>query len=248
VNTHRRICATVLALCCAGAWHAVHCHTLLDADTAHASLIAIAGYQRDANAAESQEARAQAWFDLGSKVQAVVDLMNQDLAAHGAVDPLAQLLAKRLAAQEIRVVYSEPRGRYRYDQDAFAQYLKLAPNGPHRAEARFQILSGTFYATLAPDPAQLDAADRTSVVRAAIEEESFVKEFPRHPRAREVRFFLGVDCYRLSRNTPEHNQAAKYRRCARRALGEFVELYPDSMEARGAATLLENLSDTREQR
>jgi hypothetical protein len=226
----------------------VHCHTLLDADTAHASLIAIAGYQRDANAAVSQEARAQAWFDLGSKVQAVVDLMNQDLAAHGAVDPLAQLLAKRLAAQEIRVVYSEPRGRYRYDQDAFAQYLKLAPNGPHRAEARFQILSGTFYATLAPDPAQLDAADRTSVVRAAIEEESFVKEFPRHPRAREVRFFLGVDCYRLSRNTPEHNQAAKYRRCARRALGEFVELYPDSMEARGAATLLENLSDTREQR
>jgi outer membrane lipoprotein YfiO len=248
VKMRRAIRAVLLALCCTGVQHAAHCHTLLDAETAHAALIAIAGYQKEAGTATSPEARAQAWFDLGSRVQTVVDLMNQDIASHGAVDPLAQLVAKRLAAQEIRVVYSESRGRYRYDQDAFRQYLKLAPNGPHRGDARFHILSGAFYATIASDPAQLDAADKASVASAVVEEESFLKEFPRHSHAKDVRFFLGVDCYRLSRNSTERDQATKYSHCARRALEQFVELYPESMEARGASTLLENLSDTLDKR
>ena len=142
------VCAAVALCALMNQSSEVRSHTLLDPEIAHAMLVEIAGYRNSASSEPIQEARASTLFKLGGRVQALVDLLNQDLFFHGGENPLAGLLVKRLDEYEVRIAYSESKRRYGYDQSAFRQYLKLAPKGPHAAEARFYILSETFRATI----------------------------------------------------------------------------------------------------
>lgn len=219
-----------------------HCHTVLDPDVAQAMLAEIAGYEKSARTESSRQARAEALFKLGVRVGDLVDLLNQDLASHGGANPLAGLLIKRLAEYGVRIAYSESHERFGYDQGAFREYLKLAPNGPHAAEARYRILAEGFRATVKSGPAAVAPADRDSVVHAVAEEENFLRDYPGHPRTKEVRFFLGVDCYRLSRNVVDPAKARQYARCAKQNLERVAEEYPGSIEARASSTLVEELS------
>ncbi|HZP92685.1 MAG TPA: outer membrane protein assembly factor BamD [Burkholderiales bacterium] len=232
--------AALIAL--AGAPGPAHCHTVLDPEIAQAMLAEIAGYEKSARTESSRQARAEALFKLGVRVGDLVDLLDQDLVSHGGENPLAGLLIKRLAEYGVRVAYSEPPGRFGYDQAAFREYLKLEPNGPHAAEARYRILAEGFRATVKSGPGAVAAADRNAVVRAAAEEENFLRDYPNHPRTKEVRFFLGVDCFRLSRSAVEPAKARQYEHCARDALEHVIQEYPGSIEARAASTLAEELS------
>jgi hypothetical protein len=162
--------------------------------------------------------------------------------AHDGASPLAQLIVKRLGEYEVIVTYAESGKRFLYDQSALRQYLKLAPKGAHAADARAQILSTSFHATLTAGPTVVAPADRTAVTQAVLEEEQFLRDYPKHPKARDVRFFLGVDCYRLSRNTPDADRAGQYAHCARQALERVIEDYPGSVEARAASALRETMA------
>lgn len=233
-----------LTLCALSAGpNSVCSHSLLDPEVAHAMLIEIAQDRSSASSDHSQEARAESLFRLGSRVQALVDLLDQDAMAHDGASPFALLLLKRLEAYEISVTYSEKGRRFSYDQGAFREYLRSAPKGPHAAEARYQILSETFHATLTAGPSVVASADRPGVIRAVTDEEQFLRDYPQNPKAKEVRFFLGVDCHRLSRNIADSNKATQYERCARQALERVVDEYPGSIEARASSALLEAMSD-----
>ncbi len=239
------VCAAIALCALASQPGAVHGHTLLDPEVAHAMLGEIAELRNSARSEPRQEVRAEASFKMGSRVQALVELLDLDIAAHGGASTLAQLLVKRLEEYEVRIAYSEQRRRFSYDQGAFRQYLKLTPKGLHAAEAHYRILAETFHATLASGPGAIAPADRASVIRAASEEERFLKDYPKHPRTKEVRFFLGVDCYRLSRNIPGPEKAARYARCAKQALEGVAEEYAGSIEARASSALLDEISSTR---
>ena len=233
-----------LTLCALTGWPGLLCsHALLDPEVAHAMLVEIAEHQSSARSERNQEARAETLFRLGGRVQALVDLLDQDALAHDGPSPLALLLLKRLEAYEVSVTYSEKGKRFSYDQAAFRQYLKLAPKGSHAAEARFQILSEMFHATLTAGPSVVTPADRPGVIRAVTDEEQFLRDYPQHPKAKEVRFFLGVDCHRLSRDLADLNKAAQYERCAKQALERVADEYPGSIEARASSALLEAMSD-----
>jgi TolA-binding protein len=234
--------ALIALLAGSGRPGAVYGQSLLDPEVAHVMLVEIADLQKGARSEANQEARAEASFKLGGRVQALVDLLDQDAMAHDGASQLAQLLVKRLEEYEVTVAYSEQSRRFSYDQSAMRQYLKLAPKGPHAADARFQILSGAFRATLTLGPTAIAAADRTSVTRAVSEEEQFLRDYPKHPRTKDVRFFLGVDCYRLSRNTADPDKAAQYERCARQALERVIADYPGSVEARASSALMETMA------
>jgi hypothetical protein len=240
------VIVAVVAMCAlAIAPDMVRGHTFLDPEVAHAMLVEIADYQNSARSERNPEPRAEALFKLGGRVQALVDLLDQDAAAHDGASPLALLLVKRLEVYEITIAYSEQSRRFSYDQGAFRQYLKLAPRGPHAAEARFQILSETFHATLTAGPDAVAPADRPAVASAVEDEEQFLRDYPKHPKAKEVRFFLGVDCHRLSRNVSEPEKVVQYERCARHALERVAEEYPGSIEARASSALLETMSSAR---
>ena len=217
------------------------CHTLLDPESAHALLDEIARYRKASQVEPTREARADALFAMGAKVQALVALLNQDVDAHSTPGPLTGQVAKQLAESDIRVTWSDERRRYAYDMDAFRRYCALAPSGVHAADARFQVVSAGFYATLELDPAKIAAGDLPAVVEAVEQEQRFLRDYPTHARVREVSFYLGVDCYRLSRNLADGAQATGYRHCARQTLQAVASRYPDSIEARAAGPLLEAL-------
>lgn len=217
------------------------CHTLLDPESAHALLSEITRYQKASQSGKTREARADALFAMGGKVQTLVGLLNQDVDAHGIPGPLTVQVANQLAESEINVTWSQQRRRYGYDMEAFRRYSVLAPNGAHAAEARFQVLSVGFYATLDLDPAKVSAGDLPAVIAAVEQEQRFLRDYPNDARAKEVSFYLGVDCYRLSRNLADAAQAVGYRRCARETLQAVASHYPDSIEARAAGSLLESL-------
>ena len=61
------------------------------------------------------------------------------------------------------------------------------------------------------------------------------------PTTRQVRSFLGVDCYRLSRNVGAGDGAARYRRLSRQHLKAVRAQSPESVEAQAADALLEAL-------
>jgi hypothetical protein len=212
-------------------------HTLLDPGQVQQALVDIARAQRQAHEPSGDP---EALYALGEKVELLVDLLNQDAAAHGGSDILARLVVDRLRLYDVRVDFPEPPGRYAYDLAAFREYLARAPEGKRAPAAWFRLLSRAFHDSVGADPSRLAAADAGKVAGAAAEEERFLKKYPADEKAREVRFFLAVDYYRLAR--AERPGSERYQRLCRAALESLLARYPSTMEARTAAALLETLA------
>jgi len=216
-------------------------HVVLDPELVHGILVDIAQTHKASRDGPNTEARVEALYRLGEKVQGLVELMNQDLSSHRQSDPFVQLLLRRLQAYGVRIVFREQQRRYAYDQAAFREYLNLVPQGKRAPEARFQVIARTFYETLGADPSRLVETDVPGLLTATTEAEQFLKEYPRHERAKDVQFFLAVDYYRLLKNVKDPIRAREYERLAREALERVVTRYPGSVEARAAEALLEGL-------
>jgi len=225
-------------------WRSVQAHALLDPEIMQNLLVEL--HAQQARVAEQAEpgAKAEALFALGARVRSLVDLLNLDLSAHGQSDPLTALFVKRLASMGIAVAAAEKDGRFRYDLDAFRQYLKLSPRGPHAAGARFSLLEQAFRMRTGDVAVPLDAMDAAAARRALPEYERFLADFPLDPHAREARFFLGVECYRLGPRAQDERERERLRDCAQQSLSAVETNYPESVEARAAATLLEQMPST----
>ncbi|MBI3990311.1 MAG: hypothetical protein HY347_11930 [candidate division NC10 bacterium] len=216
-------------------------HVILDPELVHGILVEVANSYKESREGPTEAAKAEAIYHLGEKVEELVLLMNQDLTAHGQSDLFARLLVKRLEAYEIKITFSETQKRYMYDLAAFREYLKRAPKGKRAPEARFRVIAQTFYETLGTDPSKLVNTDLPGLMRAVDEEERFLKEYPRDGKTREVRFFLGVDYYRLYKNLKDPDKAKEYKHLSQQALEAVMKQYAGTMEARAAEALLEGL-------
>jgi hypothetical protein len=212
-------------------------HAILDPKQLQQALAEIASSGREARQAPAD---GEPLYAFGEKVEALVDLLNQDLAGHGTSDVLARLVVDRLRAYEVQVEFSEPERRYVYDLAAFREYLDRAPHGGRAPAAWFRLLAREFHRSAGAAPFRLTAADGAAVARAVAAEEQFLRRYPGDEKAREVRFFLAVDYYRLA--TAEGlSRRARYRRLCRDALQVVRAQAPGTLEARTAEVLLENL-------
>jgi hypothetical protein len=212
-----------------------------DVERAEALLMDVAAHRRAAAETVVESERAEATFRLGETVEALVEALNADVAAHGSRDLFAELVARRLQAQALNVAWRPAMNRYEYDLAAFHEYLRRAPRGPSAPEAKFRIMARRFYAMLGPDPATLVATDVAALERAVVESERFLVDHPGHPRAETVRFFVAVDHYRLARTVGDPAIRARHERRARQALRQTVERSPEAFEVRAAQTLLDRL-------
>jgi hypothetical protein len=216
-------------------------HVALDPERAEEALRAVATNHAAAREGHG-EASLDALFKLGEAAARLIEMLNQDLAAHGETSLFDQMLVKRLQAYGVRVTFSETAKRYAYDHAAFEEYLKRAPRGPRAPDARFKLIARDFHATLGPDPAVLVNADMSALLRAIATEERFLRDYAGHEKTDQVRFFLAVDFYRASRNTADAARAARYAERARRELAVVVARSPETFEARAAEALLERLN------
>lgn len=192
-------------------------------------------------AASAPGAGADARYALGEAAEAMVALLNEDVAVHGAANFFTEALVRRLEAYGIAVAF-QPRTRtYAYDLAAFADYLGRTPGGPHAADAAFRLLARDFDAALGTDLAALGHGDVAALLGAITAEERFLRDHPRHARAPRVRFFLAVDYVRAARHVSDAAQAAAFTRRARQALAAVARDSSDPFERRAAGTLLEQL-------
>ncbi len=212
-----------------------------DIERAEALLTDVAAHRRAASDGATDVERAEAVFHLGESVEALVEALNADVAAHGTPDLFAERVAARLQAHAIGVTWTPAASRYVYDQAALREYLRRAPRGRFAPEAKFRLMAQRFYATLGADPDVLVGTDMAALQRAAVEEERFLADYPAHPRAETVRFFLAVDHYRIARNVRDPARRAEHARRARQALQQTVEQSSQTFDVRAAQTLLERL-------
>lgn len=224
------------ALATAPLW--ARAHDVVDPERLQQSLLEVARAQRAARAADADP---EALYGLGVTVEAMVDLLNQEVAAHGGDDLLSRLVVDRLRAYGLQLRFSGRDRRYAYDLAAFREYLERAPAGPSAPAAWYRLLARAFHDRLGGDPSKLAAADTGAVAEAAAEAERFLRRYPANERAREVQFFLAVDYYQLAK-AERSPQRARYRRLGREALKRVQERFPGTMEARAAQTLLEDLA------
>jgi len=223
----------LIALAAAAVAASASAHDVVQVAELEASLGEIARLRDPARAGPG----AEALYALGERVERIVELLNQDAAAHGRGDLLGRLAVDRLRSMGIGVAFSEEDGRCDYDLGAFREYLARAPQGERAAAARYRLLARDFHGRMGPDPLAPHAVDVAAAARAAQEEERFLRSHPADERAREVRLFLAVDLCRLAR-AGRPPRPDPERRC-REALEDVRTRYPGSMEARTAEALLE---------
>jgi TolA-binding protein len=176
----------------------------------------------------------------GERVDQLVELMNLDVLAHGR-SVFGELLVRRLSEYGLRVYFIERSARYASDLAPFEEYLRRSPSGPRAADAKFRLISGTFQRSGGRRTEEIGDGGVAGLRDAVANEEAFLRDHPGHDRARDVRFYLAVDYYRLSRNS-SGSTAKKYEQLARRALQQIVREYPGTAEARSAEVALEALA------
>ncbi len=210
-------------------------HVLLDPDVAEGLIAEVARLTKESRKGPEAD---EALYRLGVTVEALVGLMNQDAAAHGQSDFLAQLIVKRLEANQVAVRVRD--GRFEYDLAAFREYLRRAPSGPRAAAARFRLIAQAFHRSTGDDPLRTDGADVAGLRSAIEEEERFLNDYLADARAKEVQFFLAVDYCRLQRFMTE--PVRPYLDRCRAGLQDVMARHAGSMEARAAEALLERLA------
>jgi hypothetical protein len=215
-------------------------HVVLDPEIAGAMLVAIAGQLKASREAPAEDARVEALYLLGERVHQLVEMMNTDVLAHEQ-SLYGQLMAQRLSDLGIRIVFVDRSRRYFCDLAPFEQYLQRAPRGPRAADVKFRLITETFHRSLGTRPGDLAEGNVETLAQAVRREEAFIADHPSDPRLREVRFFLAIDYYRLHRNSPDPQNATKYRALARTALKAIIRDYPGTTEARSAEPRLEEL-------
>jgi hypothetical protein len=220
-------------------------HVVLDGETAQPLLREIARCLKDSTDGVTDEARVEALFLLGDNVQRLTELMNLDLMAHGK-SLYVDLLARGLQDHRIRITRSERSRRYAYDMAAFREYLKKSPHGRRAGEIRFRLIAERFYASIGTTEEELVGIDVDGLRRAIREEEAFLRDYPAHERAKEVRLFLGMDYYRLSRGSPDRANAVRYRTASTDVLRGLIREYPGTSEARAAEVTLDKLLERNE--
>src|SRR5690349_18167782 len=116
-----------------------HAHTILDPQQVESMLTDIAWSHEASHSAKSAAIRADAFYNVGVKTTALVNLINADAMAHGDTDPqLLKVILARLQSYDVSVKKSL--SGYTYDFTAFREYLKISPDGKHAASARFVLI------------------------------------------------------------------------------------------------------------
>lgn len=218
-------------------------HTILEPELVQGLLRDITRFRKEGREGATEATRLEALYELGQKVRGLVELLNQDIGAHGVGDLFARLIVRRLQEYGIQVQLLEQTNRYAYDFAAFREYLNRAPKGARAADVRYRLIAEAFYRTMRTDTPGMFEGDVEGLVGAVAEEEAFLTDFPENPRGREVRLFRATDYYRLARNVGDPRTAKRYEDLARQALGEVAARYGGSPEARAAESLLERLQE-----
>ncbi len=183
--------------------------------------------------------KAEPQFLLGMQAEALAELLNDEVAAHGMDEKaLIDLALQRTKEMGIAIAYDRDKRKFFYDLAAFRQALEDAPQGARAADARFKLLEGEFFKATGTDARAIEAG----VGR----KQAFLREYPRFAANVEVHMMLAVDYRDLTRLALEAKDKAayaKYRALTRTELQLIPRRFPKAEQAEIARRMLERFDE-----
>ena len=214
-------------------------HDLITAESAERYLAQSARLQGLAASGPAQQ-RARAAYELGVMFDEIRELLNRDLAAHGAVQGLpSNYLVAELRRRGTPLAYSADRQRYLANTGYFARALKLGAGGDVAGDAGFRLLQGAFYDGFDTDPLQSAESRETLLEQIALGERVAGETLTAEQRE-ETEFILAVRYVRAALALDAAGARA-YAGKARTALAAFEAGYPGSLRAAAIPVLREAL-------
>jgi hypothetical protein len=219
------VAAALLAAAAASA------HDLITAASAEHYLRQLGKWQALAAASAPVAERAEAQYRIGAMLDEIRELLNRDLAAHGAVQGLpSNYLLAELRRQGAALAWAERRRRFGANTHYFEQTLELSPHGPRAADAGLRLLQGRFYDSFDSDPLTADEPWPQLSGQIALAEDLMARDFPGD--AREELEFIGVILHaRANLSAPDAASRRSHGRRARQAIAAFEARYPDSLRS-----------------
>jgi len=221
-------------------------HDLVTAESVQAYLATQEKLQKITASPEPAAARAKAWLELGMLLDAIRELLNRDLEAHGKIQGLpSNFLMSELKLRGTGLAYSADTNRFIANLQYYREALRLAPSGEVAAAASFRLLQGHFYDSFTSDPLQAASQSQAQLAEQIRLGEDLLKKYPQHAEREEASFILVVLYVQAALAAERASDRASFAQKARAMAGEFAKAYPESLRAAALPHLLEGLPAAR---
>ena len=221
---------------------AARAHEVVDAEQVRAALAAVDAADARARNAAGSATEGEAKLALGLVQVETTDILNRDLAAHsGRLSFNGDSLQKALAQRNLSPPFDDTIGRYRLPRAPLEDALRLSPDGPDAARARFALLKAEFYESFVFDPFKLVDLSADDLDRQIAEAQALATAALDPDAAEEAAFIHAIDLARAARFAHAPEAARAYAAAARKALVTFAAAYPESMRAASARVILKGL-------
>ncbi|MFZ2649524.1 MAG: hypothetical protein WA210_05405 [Burkholderiaceae bacterium] len=184
---------------------------------------------RTANSNAPTAVRAAALFQIGSTLDELRELLNEDIISHGKTQGLeTSLLVAQLDAMPTRLVLSPRSGTYAANLKPYRDALALDAQAGFANRARQQILKGQFYDSFSDDPLKPHAQSRDQLLEMIATGEALLRERDRALDVQEIVFILAI--HYLQAHTSGDLPKAQARERFAQLLHEFRLEYPNSLK------------------
>jgi hypothetical protein len=222
--------------------HEPSAHEVVDAEQVRAALAAVDAADASAKTAAGSTTEGEAKLALGLVQVEATDILNRDLAAHsGRLSFNGDSLQKALAQRNLSPPFDDTIGRYRLPRAPLEDALRLSPDAPDAARARFALLKAEFYESFVFDPFKLVGLSADDLDRQIAEAQALAAAPLGPDEAEEAAFIHAIDLARAARLAHAPEAARAYSAAARKALATFAGAYPESMRAASARVVLKGL-------
>jgi hypothetical protein len=206
---------------------------ILTADALNATLKQIQKIQIEYEKADAV-VRAEGLHQTGVLVKDLAALLSEEVALYDSQQGgLIQLALDRTKELGFNISWVEEKKRFIYDGQAFAESLKLDPDGKNAGETAYLLLETEFVR------AEID--DESGLQQAVSHKTDYMQRYPEHDRAAEVGLLLAIDYRDLWRHYKAAGDAgneARYRDLTRQQFQHMAEKYAGARQAKIAQGLL----------
>ncbi len=208
---------------------AAQAHDAISGESRKAYLATLAAAHRSANSNAAPALRAAAWFQIGSTLDEIRELLNQDIQSHGKTQGLeTSLLLAQLDAAPAKLELSPQTRLFAANLKPYRDALALDAQAAFANRARYQILKGQFYDSFSDDPLKPHAQSRDELLEMIALGETLLRAHDPALDAQEVNFILAL--HYLQAHASAALPAPQARARFAELLREFRRKHPQSLK------------------
>ncbi len=221
--------------CCASAW----AHDSITTEARQRFMQTLLQTQSVLTSSTSSLEKAKAHFQLGTTLDSIRDLFNEDIQSHGAINGLeSNALLSELSRAGLALLKSEKIGTYLSPLHHYRLALELDPKAMHATEAKYRLFKNQFYDSFTDNPLKPLSQTRDELGKLLQMGETLLNSKEPFVNQEEVRFIQAI--HTLQAIDQQLLSAAEGRKKFKQLMTDLRNAYPQSLkpltlEALGAA-------------